>query len=73
MGEHNTYFFSVGKSSVVTGIINQLIQKNRFRMKIQMRKLQHFFFERFFMQSGLSNLIMCNLYLRCSLCLNTTQ
>lgn len=57
MCENNTYFFSVGKSSVVTGIINQLIQKNCFRMKIQMRKLQHFFFERFFMQSGLTYVV----------------
>lgn len=30
MYEHNTDFFSVGKSSVVTGIINQLIQKKLF-------------------------------------------
>lgn len=48
MYENNTDFFSVGKSSVVTGIINQLIQKKFFRMKIQMRKLQHFFFRKIF-------------------------
>lgn len=52
MYENNTIFFSFGKSSVVTGIINQLIQNNCLRMRIQMRKLQHVYFRKIISATG---------------------